>query len=190
VCCRAGVLAITLGSPSPRPNPQKLLVLARDLLVVPATWQPPDTGIEAFAERARRELRNAGEAVANRTVQAAPAAAWTRAALTAQKAQVARMARDGLSNPEVAARLFISARTVQYHLARCSPSWASAPAASSAASSRRPGAWRATLARSACYAVRWCEQGEGAGLLDGLGAAARAELLVQVPLMGLDGVHR
>jgi hypothetical protein len=55
---------------------------------------------------------------------------------------------------------------------------------------RRPGAWRATLARSACYAVRWCEQAEGAGPLDGLGAAARAELLVQVPLMGLDGVHR
>jgi DNA-binding NarL/FixJ family response regulator len=66
-------------------------------------------GIEAFAERARRELLATGETVRKRTVE-------TRDELTAQEAQIARLARDGLSNPEIAARLFISPRTVQYHL--------------------------------------------------------------------------
>ena len=42
--------------------------------------------------------------------------AGARDDLTPQEAQVARMARDGLSNPEIGARLFISPRTVQYHL--------------------------------------------------------------------------
>jgi DNA-binding CsgD family transcriptional regulator len=66
-------------------------------------------GAEAFAERARRELLATGETVRKRTVE-------TRGELTAQEAQIARLARDGLSNPEIGIRLFISPRTVQYHL--------------------------------------------------------------------------
>ena len=66
-------------------------------------------GVEAFAERARRELLATGETARKRTVE-------TRDELTAQEAQIARLARDGLSNPEIGTRLFISPRTVQYHL--------------------------------------------------------------------------
>jgi DNA-binding CsgD family transcriptional regulator/tetratricopeptide (TPR) repeat protein len=66
-------------------------------------------GAEAFAERARRELLATGETVRRQVSE-------TSDALTAQEAQVARLARDGLSNPEIGARLFISSRTVQYHL--------------------------------------------------------------------------
>jgi DNA-binding CsgD family transcriptional regulator len=69
-----------------------------------------ETGVTAFAERARRELRAAGGTVHKRT------AASRADELTAQEAQIARLARDGLSNPEIGTRLFISARTVQYHL--------------------------------------------------------------------------
>ena len=69
-------------------------------------------GMEAFADRARRELLATGETARKRTVHPADQT------LTAQEAQIARMARDGLSNPEIAARLFISVRTVQYHLSK------------------------------------------------------------------------
>jgi DNA-binding CsgD family transcriptional regulator len=66
-------------------------------------------GIEAFAERAARELLAAGESARTRTVE-------TSGKLTAQETQIARLARDGLSNAEIGAQLFISPRTVQYHL--------------------------------------------------------------------------
>ena len=68
-------------------------------------------GAEGFAERARRELQATGEAARRRTVE-------TRDALTPQEAQIARLARDGLSNPNIGAQLFISPRTVQYHLGK------------------------------------------------------------------------
>ena len=66
-------------------------------------------GIEAFAERARRELLATGETARKRTAE-------TSVELTAQEAQIARLARDGHSNPEIGTRLFISPRTVKYHL--------------------------------------------------------------------------
>jgi DNA-binding CsgD family transcriptional regulator len=68
--------------------------------------------MDAFAERAGRELRATGETARKRT------AAARNEELTAQEAQIARLARDGLSNLEIGTRLFISARTVQYHLGK------------------------------------------------------------------------
>jgi DNA-binding NarL/FixJ family response regulator len=68
-------------------------------------------GMQAFAERTRRELLADGETVRKRT---APA----RDQLTPQEAQIARLARLGMSNPEIAAQLFLSPRTVEYHLAK------------------------------------------------------------------------
>jgi DNA-binding CsgD family transcriptional regulator len=66
-------------------------------------------GAEGFAERARHELLATGETARKRTDDA-------RAVLTPQEAHIARLARDGHSNPEIGAQLFISPRTVQYHL--------------------------------------------------------------------------
>jgi DNA-binding CsgD family transcriptional regulator len=66
-------------------------------------------GAEAFAERARRELSATGETVRTRSAD-------TRDVLTPQEAQIARLAVDGHTNPEIGARLFISPRTVEYHL--------------------------------------------------------------------------
>jgi DNA-binding CsgD family transcriptional regulator len=66
-------------------------------------------GMEAFAERARGELLATGEKVRKRSLEA-------RDELTAQERQIARLARDRLSNPEIGAQLFLSPRTVEYHL--------------------------------------------------------------------------
>jgi DNA-binding CsgD family transcriptional regulator len=68
-------------------------------------------GMVAFAERARLELCATGETARKR-------AAGSPVELTAQEALIARLAVEGLSNPEIGARLFISARTVKYHLGK------------------------------------------------------------------------
>ncbi|MGH3154735.1 MAG: ATP-binding protein [Streptosporangiaceae bacterium] len=66
-------------------------------------------GIAGFAERARRELAAAGEAVRKRTIE-------TAGELTAQEAQIAWLASTGHSNPEISTQLYISSRTVEWHL--------------------------------------------------------------------------
>ena len=68
-------------------------------------------GMEAFAERARRELLATGERVRKRNVE-------TRDDLTAHERQIAQLAREGLSNSEIGARLFLSPRTVEWHLSK------------------------------------------------------------------------
>ena len=66
-------------------------------------------GMEAFAERARRELLATGERVRKRSLE-------ITTELTPQEEQIARLARDGLSNPEIGAQLFLSACTIEWHL--------------------------------------------------------------------------
>ena len=68
-------------------------------------------GAEAFAERARRELVATGESVHQRAVEA-------RTVLTAQEAQIARLASEGMTNSQIGAELFISPRTVEWHLGK------------------------------------------------------------------------
>jgi len=84
-----------------RVDARKELNVAHDMLAA--------MGMEAFAERARQELLATGATVHKRSVEA-------RDELTPQEAHIARLARDGLSNPEIGAQLFISARTVEWHL--------------------------------------------------------------------------
>jgi DNA-binding CsgD family transcriptional regulator len=71
-------------------------------------------GVEAFAERASRELLATGETVRKRSIE-------TRDELTAQEAQIARLAAAGRTNPEIGAELFISPRTVEWHLRKVFP---------------------------------------------------------------------
>jgi DNA-binding CsgD family transcriptional regulator len=68
-------------------------------------------GMEAFAERARRELLATGDTVRKRTIQ-------TASELTAQEAHIARLAVDGRTNAEIGAQLYLSIRTVEWHLSR------------------------------------------------------------------------
>jgi len=67
--------------------------------------------MEAFAERARTELLASGEQVRERSVEKLDE-------LTAQERQIARLARDGLSNSDIGARLFLSPQTVEWHLSK------------------------------------------------------------------------
>ena len=71
-------------------------------------------GVSGFAERTRRELLATGETVRKRTDD-------TRHELTAQEEQIARLASEGRTNPEIGAELFISSRTVEWHLRKVYP---------------------------------------------------------------------
>ena len=86
-----------------RVDAREQLRTARDMFVA--------IGMEAFAERARRELIATGEKVRRRSAE-------TCDRLTPQEQQIARLARDGRAGPEIGAQLFLSARTVEWHLGK------------------------------------------------------------------------
>jgi len=86
-----------------RADAREQLRVAHDMLAA--------MGMEAFAERARRELIATGEKVRKRSAE-------TRDRLTPQEEQIARLARDGRTSPEIGAQLFLSARTVEWHLGK------------------------------------------------------------------------
>jgi ATP/maltotriose-dependent transcriptional regulator MalT len=90
-----------LGRENRRADARSELTLAYDMFTT--------IGMAGFAERTRRELLATGA-----TVRTPAAAAVDQ--LTEQEANIARLARDGLSNPEIGAQLFISARTVEWHM--------------------------------------------------------------------------
>ena len=92
-------------------------------------------GAQGFAERARRQLLATGETVRSRVDE-------TDRVLTPQEEQVARLARDGLSNPEIGARLFISPRTAQYHLKKVFAKTTSSRATSCTSSCRETDPFR------------------------------------------------
>ena len=75
----------------------------------PPTTSSPSMGADGFGDRARRELLATGERARKRSVE-------TRDDLTPQEEHIARLARDGRTNPEIGAELYISARTVEWHL--------------------------------------------------------------------------
>jgi DNA-binding NarL/FixJ family response regulator len=68
-------------------------------------------GVTAFAEQARHELAATGETARRRSVD-------TVNELTAQEAHIARLAAEGKTNPEIAAQLYVSPRTVEWHMSK------------------------------------------------------------------------
>ena len=94
-----------------------------DFLLERATCNGQGRYEDAFADRPHGELLATGKAVRKPTVE-------THVGLTAQEAHIARLAGEELTNAEIATQLYLSPRTMEWHLARCSPRSGSAPAVS------------------------------------------------------------